>query len=182
MACEFIPMPGGGHAIICGRSTKRPRCRSCGRPAGLACDWKMPRKKSGCCISEISPILFSEIRCGRNGSRRQRRSNCLRRARGFISSSPGQFIQSSPWQSARILRAIRSPIDREGQPRRYGCPMASDLERIARNIYADEVEGQGPAWANAAASIRAGFSNVWISAAIAAIGEALINTPEDFAP
>lgn len=57
--------------------------------------------------------------------------------------------------------------------------MASDLESIARNIYADEIEAQGPAWANAALSIRAGYSNVWISAAIGAICEAIINPPEE---
>ncbi|MEJ7831287.1 MAG: hypothetical protein WKF79_00090 [Nocardioides sp.] len=53
MTCDWVPMPGGGHAIICSRSTRRPKCRGCGRPATLECDWKKPRKKSGTCDAPI---------------------------------------------------------------------------------------------------------------------------------
>jgi hypothetical protein len=57
--------------------------------------------------------------------------------------------------------------------------MAPSIERAARNLLADQVEAQGPAWRNAADLIRGGWSNVWIAPAIAAIGQALINPPED---
>lgn len=43
----------------------------------------------------------------------------------------------------------------------------------ARDRYADAIEAQGPAWRNCAASIRAGFSNMWIEAALRAIDAAL---------
>lgn len=39
----------------------------------------------------------------------------------------------------------------------------------ARHIYADSLAAQGPTWANAAASVRTGYSNCWIMAGIAAI-------------
>lgn len=50
MACEHVSLPGGGSAIICG--LKRQRC-SCGRRATLACDWKVPTRKSGTCDAPI---------------------------------------------------------------------------------------------------------------------------------
>lgn len=47
MACEHVSLPGGGSAILCGR-TKRQRC-ACGAPATRLCDWKVPGKRSGTC-------------------------------------------------------------------------------------------------------------------------------------
>lgn len=44
MACEHVPLPGGGSAIICGMRQPRQKCR-CGRTATLLCDWKMPNAK-----------------------------------------------------------------------------------------------------------------------------------------
>ena len=38
MTCEHVPIPGGGFAIVCGRASKRERCK-CGAPATLLCDW-----------------------------------------------------------------------------------------------------------------------------------------------
>ena len=38
MTCESLPLPGGGFAIVCGRSSRLQRCR-CGAPATLLCDW-----------------------------------------------------------------------------------------------------------------------------------------------
>ena len=49
MACEHVPLPGGGFAIVCG-PTKRCKC---GRKATLLCDWKVPTKKSGTCDAGI---------------------------------------------------------------------------------------------------------------------------------
>lgn len=43
----------------------------------------------------------------------------------------------------------------------------------ARDRYADQIASTGPAWANCAASIRAGYSNLWIEAALRAIDSAL---------
>jgi len=48
----------------------------------------------------------------------------------------------------------------------------------ARQLYADKVEETGPAYRNLANSIRAGFSNVWIEAAIAAVDAAFRADPE----
>jgi hypothetical protein len=46
--------------------------------------------------------------------------------------------------------------------------------QAARDLLADEIAAQGPAWANAASSIRGGnYANVWITAALAAIDLAL---------
>lgn len=53
MTCERVPMPGGGVAIVCGPRRRRRKCRTCGRPADLECDWKVPRKKSGTCDAPI---------------------------------------------------------------------------------------------------------------------------------
>lgn len=49
MTCHHVPLPGGGHAIVCG-PTKRCKC---GRKATLECDWKVPKKKSGTCDAGI---------------------------------------------------------------------------------------------------------------------------------
>lgn len=42
MPCTFVPLPGGGTAIVCGPRARPKRC-SCGsgRPATLLCDWKV---------------------------------------------------------------------------------------------------------------------------------------------
>lgn len=45
--------------------------------------------------------------------------------------------------------------------------------QAARDLLADEIEAQGPAWANAAANVRSGFSNIWIDPALRAIDLAL---------
>lgn len=49
MTCDRVSMPGGGTAIVCG-PTKRCKC---GRRATLACDWKVPTKRSGTCDAPI---------------------------------------------------------------------------------------------------------------------------------
>lgn len=54
MACDFVPLPGGGQAIVCS-GHKRARC-SCGAPATLECDWKVPRRRSGTCDAPICSI------------------------------------------------------------------------------------------------------------------------------
>lgn len=53
MVCRSIPMPGGGFAIVCGPRQRKRKCRSCGRPADLLCDWRMPQRKSGTCDAPI---------------------------------------------------------------------------------------------------------------------------------
>lgn len=53
LTCEFVQMPGGGTAIVCGPRQRTRKCRECGRPATLLCDWKVPRKKSGTCDKSI---------------------------------------------------------------------------------------------------------------------------------
>ena len=50
MKCETVEVDGV-RAIVCS-SGRRPRCK-CGKPATLACDWKIPRKKSGTCDAPI---------------------------------------------------------------------------------------------------------------------------------
>ena len=57
--------------------------------------------------------------------------------------------------------------------------MTAKQERIARAILADAIEAQGPSWRNSAASVRAGFSNVWIAPALVAITTALTEPLED---
>lgn len=49
--CERVALPDGGFAIVCG-GHGRQRC-ACGRRATLACDWKVPGKKSGTCDAPI---------------------------------------------------------------------------------------------------------------------------------
>lgn len=49
----------------------------------------------------------------------------------------------------------------------------------ARRIYADHVEALGPTYRNAANSIRAGWSNIWIDAGIASVAEVIRLLPED---
>jgi hypothetical protein len=47
----------------------------------------------------------------------------------------------------------------------------------ARELYAQAVASQGPAWANAANSVRAGHTNCWIAAGIAGIDAVLRLVP-----
>lgn len=58
--------------------------------------------------------------------------------------------------------------------------LTSPLAREARQLLADKVAAQGPGWRNAADSIRSGsYGNVWTTAALAAIEEALRKGPRD---
>lgn len=52
MACQTVRLPDGGAAIVCGPRQRAQRC-SCGRPAGLLCDWRIPARKSGTCDRPI---------------------------------------------------------------------------------------------------------------------------------
>lgn len=60
-------------------------------------------------------------------------------------------------------------------------PIRIEPQRVdrARELFAAEVERQGPAWRNAADSVRSGYSNAWIEAGLAAIGRLLRQLPED---
>lgn len=49
----------------------------------------------------------------------------------------------------------------------------------ARAAYAAKIEALGPPYRNAAESIRSGWSNVWIDAAIKALSDVLRLVPED---
>jgi hypothetical protein len=51
MICDRIQLPDGGVAIVCSTGTRK-RC-SCGRRATLACDWKVPSRRSGTCDAPI---------------------------------------------------------------------------------------------------------------------------------
>lgn len=51
MTCEHVSLPGGGTAIVC--TTGRGKRCKCGRRATLACDWKVPSRKSGTCDAPI---------------------------------------------------------------------------------------------------------------------------------
>lgn len=52
------------------------------------------------------------------------------------------------------------------------------LRARARDAYARQLDRLGPAWANTANSVRAGYENVWISAALDAI-EVLVRACPD---
>lgn len=54
MACEHVSLPGGGTAIVCGRS-KRQRC-ACGASATRLCDWKVAGTRSGTCDTPLCAI------------------------------------------------------------------------------------------------------------------------------
>lgn len=47
MVCQRVPLPGGGHAIVCGPKRRAKRC-NCGRPATLLCDARLKGKKGTC--------------------------------------------------------------------------------------------------------------------------------------
>ena len=49
MTCHHVRLPGGTGAIVCGPTR---RC-SCGKPADLLCDWKVPTRASGTCDKPI---------------------------------------------------------------------------------------------------------------------------------
>ncbi len=51
MICERVPLPQGGHAIVCSGG-RRKRC-ACGRRADLLCDWRVEGKRSGTCDAPI---------------------------------------------------------------------------------------------------------------------------------
>lgn len=51
MACEWVELPGGGTAIVCGGGRGK-KCK-CGRRATLECDWKVPKRRSGTCDAPI---------------------------------------------------------------------------------------------------------------------------------
>lgn len=51
MTCEFIPMPSGGHAIIC--TTERAKRCQCGARARFLCDWKVEHRRSGTCDAPL---------------------------------------------------------------------------------------------------------------------------------
>lgn len=51
MICDRISLPDGSSAIVCSAG-RRKRC-SCGRPATLLCDWKVPTRRSGTCDADL---------------------------------------------------------------------------------------------------------------------------------
>lgn len=53
------------------------------------------------------------------------------------------------------------------------------IRQEAREAYAQSIADQGPAWANTANSIRAGFENVWIARAIVALEGVLRLVPDE---
>jgi len=48
MPCNIKTLPGGGYAIICGR-TAQERCFYCGRPSEILCDYPVAANTSGTC-------------------------------------------------------------------------------------------------------------------------------------
>lgn len=52
-------------------------------------------------------------------------------------------------------------------------------ETRARDAIASSLAAKGPAWSNAAASIRAGFTNCWIEAAVTALTGVLRLVPDE---
>ena len=59
---------------------------------------------------------------------------------------------------------------------RNGGP--SNVSGEARDLYAAQFDAQGPAWANLAGNIRAGFENLWVTPALKAIDQALRSGPQ----
>lgn len=62
MTCEFLSLPGGGRAFVCG-PTKR--C-ICGEKATLECDWKVQGKKSGTCDKRLCGRCTFSPRAGKD--------------------------------------------------------------------------------------------------------------------
>lgn len=52
MTCQHVRLPDGTPAIVCGSKPRAPRC-SCGKPADLLCDWRVPTRASGTCDKPI---------------------------------------------------------------------------------------------------------------------------------
>lgn len=51
MTCTHTRLPDGTAAIVC--SGPRTKFCSCGKPADLLCDWKVPTRASGTCDKPI---------------------------------------------------------------------------------------------------------------------------------
>lgn len=51
MNCTWVKLPGGGTAVLCGRTQKR--CRTCNALAPLLCDGPAPNRKSKTCDAPI---------------------------------------------------------------------------------------------------------------------------------
>lgn len=49
--CEWIRLPNGTSAIVCGGRHRRHRCSGCGRPATLQCDF--PTSKGRTCDKHL---------------------------------------------------------------------------------------------------------------------------------
>lgn len=49
----------------------------------------------------------------------------------------------------------------------------SSPSQAARELLADQIAAGGRAWTNAAETVRAGYENIWITPALAAIDRAL---------
>lgn len=70
-----------------------------------------------------------------------------------------------------------TPIDTSKLgPIRVPAPPETDR---ARELFATQIESNGPAHKNTADAIRAGFSNIWILAGIGAIARVLRQIPEE---
>lgn len=55
MTCEFVQLPDGTRAIVCGPRQRAKRC-ACGRKADLLCVWKVSSRKSGTCDKPICSL------------------------------------------------------------------------------------------------------------------------------
>lgn len=51
MTCDVHDLGNGQRAIVCSR--ERRKCCACGTAATLACDWKVPSRRSGTCDAPI---------------------------------------------------------------------------------------------------------------------------------
>lgn len=60
--------------------------------------------------------------------------------------------------------------------------VVTTLREQARELLAQSVAAEGPGWKNTANSIRAGYTNVWIAPAIAAIEAVLRLVPDEADP
>jgi hypothetical protein len=63
--CDVVALPDGTHAIVCGGHHSRKRC-DCGKRATLACDWKMPRRRSGTCDAPICTSCTTSPAAGKD--------------------------------------------------------------------------------------------------------------------
>ena len=46
MPCSWVKLPGGGVAIVKHAKPRAKKCRGCGAPAPLLCDWKIAPGKT----------------------------------------------------------------------------------------------------------------------------------------